>query len=166
MTYREALADFPNQFKYKAEIVNKEKLKPYRRIIIVGMGGSRLAPDILNMVWPNLDIHIHSDYGLPRLSDDALADALIIANSNSGNTAEVLDAAQTAMAKGYNLAVVTTGGTLAALAQEHGLPHIVMPGVDMATRLNIGRNLVALITLLGLELPRGFNTNVNPAVAQ
>lgn len=150
MTYREALQDFGKQCSFEPAVSNADKLKPYRRIIIAGMGGSRLAPDILNMLRPDLEIHVHSDFGLPRLSEEALSGALFIANSYSGNTAETIDCAETAIGKGYAVAVVTTGGKLKQLAEDHGLPIIITPEA-VAARLNLGFNLAALMAMLGLD---------------
>ena len=152
MIYPEALEHFSEQCTYDPEIINRERLRPFERIIILGMGGSRLAPDILNMCQPELEVHIHSDYDLPPLAPEHLEKALIIANSYSGNTAEPISGAKAALEKGYNLAVVTTGGQLAQLAKERSLPHVITPDQSLPHRLALGYNLAALLAFIGLDL--------------
>lgn len=151
MTYSEILKDFASQCRYEPEVINKEKIKPYRRIVVVGMGGSRLGPDFLKICHPELDISVHSDFGLPALSAEELSQALIIANSHSGATAETLDAAQTAFDRKLNLAVVDSGGPLQEFAERHHLPNVHTPDHDLAPRLTVGYNLAALMALLGLD---------------
>ncbi len=152
MTYHEALEHFSEQCTYEPTIINPDRLRPFDRIIILGMGGSRLSPDILNMYRPDLEVHIHSDYDLPALSPEHLEKALIIANSYSGDTAEPLSGAKLALAKGYNLAIVTTGGELGRLAKEHIIPHIITPDDSLPHRLALGYNLAGLLVFAGLDL--------------
>ena len=100
MNYKEAILGIPKQFEYRPEIINKDRLRSFNKIIVLGMGGSRLGADILNMLQPELDIYVHSDYDLPQLSKEVLTNSLIIANSYSGNTAEVISGAQIAINRG------------------------------------------------------------------
>ncbi len=151
MIYEEGILGIPKQFGYKAEIINKDKLRPFNKIILLGMGGSRLAGDILNMVKPELNIHIHSDYDLPSLGSEVLKDALIIANSYSGNTIEVISGAQMATEQSLNLAIITTGGQLLAWADKNQIPHIILPKAEFPPRMMIGHDLKAVIELVGLS---------------
>ena len=127
MTYEEGILGVPKQFEYKPEIIGKEKIRPFKKIIVLGMGGSRLATGILNMVKPELDIHIHSDYDLPLFDEEVLTSALIITNSHSGNTTEPISGAKIAIENGLNLVVVSTGGELINIANQNQVPHIVYP---------------------------------------
>ena len=151
MTYEEGILGIPKQFEYKPEIIGKEKIRPFKRVVVLGMGGSRLSADILNMLKPELDIHVHSDYDLPDLEEEILASALIVANSYSGNTAEVISGAKMAMEKGFNLAVISTGGELINLANQHQIPHIVLPHSDLAPRMMVGHDVMALSALVGID---------------
>jgi len=144
--------NLPAQFTYQPEIINKEKLKPFKHIIIAGMGGSRMAPDILTMLYPELDIHVCSSSYLPGLSDEYLSEALVIANSHSGNTKEILMFAAAALQKGLNVATVSTGGELASWAIANNLAYIITPARGEPARLGVGSNLVALMTLLALSV--------------
>ncbi len=151
MTYEEGILGIPKQFEYQPEIVNNEKIRPFQKIIILGMGGSRLAGDILNMYRPDLDIYVHSDYDLPILSLEALSSALIIANSYSGNTAEVISGAKMALEKSLNLAVVCAGGELLNLADQKQIPHVLLPHTDLPPRMMVGHDLMAITKILGLD---------------
>ena len=128
-------------------------MRSYKRIIVLAMGGSRLAPDVLNIYKPELDIRIHSDFGLPILSDETLAESLIIANSYSGNTAESINGLEEALSRGLNTAVIAGGGELVKIAAEHNLPFARLEQKDMAARLGVGHNFVALARMINIEIP-------------
>ena len=151
MTYEEGILGIPKQFEYQPEVIDKDKIKPFKKVIVLGMGGSRLGADVLNMLKPELDIYIHSDYDLPALSAEALAEALVVANSYSGDTAEPISGAKMAIEKGLNLVVISTGGELINIANQHGVPHIVLPHGVLAPRLMLGHDLMALATLIAFE---------------
>jgi len=152
MTYEEGILSIPGQFGYQPEILNKEKIRSFKKVVVLGMGGSRLAADIIHMLIPELDLYIHSDYDLPLLSEEVLSNALIIANSYSGNTDEVVSGAKLAIEKKLNLAVISTGGELGKIASENQVPHIALPNTESSPRIMIGHDLIALIALTGLDL--------------
>ena len=151
MTYREGITAIPQQFAYQPEILHKEKLRPFQRIIVLGMGGSRLGADILNMIKPEMDIYVHSDFDLPPLGSKALSEALIVANSYSGNTAEPISGAMIAMAKKFNLAIVATGGELIDIASQNNIPHIILPPTGLPPRMMVGHDLLALAAILDIQ---------------
>ena len=117
-------------------------------LVVVGMGGSHLAADLLKILKPELDIIVHRDYGLPP----NINDRLIILSSYSGNTEEVLDAYD--QAKNLNRAVITVGGKLLEKAKQDNVPFVLLP-VGLQPRDAIHHCLKALYELLGekLELP-------------
>src|SRR3989344_2930587 len=90
----DAIKNFAKQFEFEPEIENPDKLssRAPRFIVVCGMGGSRLAADLLALWKPELPLVVHKDYGLPPLSDDALKNSFIISVSYSGNTEETIDA--------------------------------------------------------------------------
>ncbi len=61
------IKDYAKQFAYEPVVENAGKLKRFSKFLIVGMGGSHLAADILKAWHPDLDIIIWSSYGLPSL---------------------------------------------------------------------------------------------------
>ena len=151
MSYEEILNNVAQQCRYEPVIVNAGAVKPFDRVVILGMGGSRLGPDLLKAYRPDMDIHVHSDYGLPALTDEKLKSSLIIANSHSGGTAEVLDGANEALKRGFNLAVIDSGGPLAELAQSQNLVHIITPDHDLPPRTTVISDLAALMALLNID---------------
>ena len=165
MTYEEGILGIPKQFEYKPEVINKDKIRPFKKIIVLGMGGSRLAGDILNMVKPELDIHVHSDYDLPWLDMETIRNSLIIANSYSGNTAEIISGAKNAIEQSLNLVIIASGGELLAMAKEKQIPHVILPHSELPPRMMLGHDLMAIAEFIGfdareLEMCRGIDANV------
>ncbi|HVZ10897.1 MAG TPA: SIS domain-containing protein [Candidatus Paceibacterota bacterium] len=153
MTYEDMILGLPRQFSYRPEIIHADKLPAdFDRVIIAGMGGSRLAPDFLNIHRPDLELHIHSDYDLPHFTPDHLRHSFVIAHSYSGNTAETVSATNMALQHNLPLAVIASGGELIRLAQEHDLPHVILPVNDLVPRLAVGYEIMALAGILKLDL--------------
>ncbi len=167
MNTLEAIQQFSKQFEYKPEIENADNLGRYERFIFIGMGGSALAPDLLRIVNPALDIVVHRDYGLPDLSDEILKNCLIVINSYSGNTEEALSAFNLAIEKSLPLAVIATGGELLKLAKEKGIPNIQMPDLSIEPRMALGLNLKALLKIIGddakIEELSSLSAELNPS---
>jgi len=151
MDIYESIKSFGKQLQYKPEIVNTDKLGKYERFVFIGMGGSALAPDLLRVSNPELDILIHRDYGLPDLPDSVLKNSLIILNSYSGNTEEVLDAFKLALSKNLSVVVVSIGGKLLELARQNTVPYVEMPDWNLEPRMALGLNLRALLKVLGQD---------------
>lgn len=93
-------------------------------VVVGGMGGSALPGNAVRFLDPSMAISVHRDYDLP---ENPASDALYIAVSYSGNTAETLSFARAALEKGLRLAVVTAGGELLALAEKESLPLVRVP---------------------------------------
>lgn len=146
----ETIKNFPKQFAYRPEIKNADKLKPAGSYIVLGLGGSHLAADLLAEYQPEKDIIVYSDYGL-NLPEKVLQNSLIIASSYSGNTEEVIDGFQIALEKKLNVAAVTVGGKLLELAQKNNLPYIQLPDMNIQPRSALGLSLKAILKLLGDE---------------
>lgn len=151
MDIYEAIKDFGKQLQYEPEIINKDKLQKFERFIFVGMGGSALAPDLLRVSNPELDILIHRDYGLPDLPDKVLQNSLIVLNSYSGNTEEVLEAFKLALGKNLSIAAISVGGKLLELARQNSIPYVEMPNWGLEPRLALGLNFKALLKVLGQD---------------
>lgn len=166
----EAIKNFNKQFLYKPEIKNEEKLKEKlakkTSFLVVGMGGSALAPLLLRTWKPSIDMVIHTDYGIPPLNLEILKNKLIILSSYSGNTEEVTDAFTEAREKNLDIAVITTGGKLLSLAKKHNVPYIELPNIGIQPRLALGFSIKAFLKLLGedkeLEEISKLAKNLNP----
>lgn len=147
----ETIKNFAKQFQYEPEVNGRLQLDGIRTFIAVGMGGSHLAADILNNYDPTFNIVIHRNYGLPPLPNDVLRSSLIIANSYSGNTEEVLDAFDVALKQKLNLCAISVGGKLLELARKHKVPFIQMPDTGIQPRSALGFHTKALLKIMGKE---------------
>lgn len=156
---QDAIKQFNKQFTYTPTIENKIAFKRRKKFIVLGMGGSHLAADILRAYNPELDITVHSDYGLPAMDTKILAKTLIIASSYSGNTEEVLDGLNKAISQQLDVIVVATGGELIATAKEHNLPYIQLPSTGIQPRLALGFSLKALLKIVNDR--KGINETKN-----
>ncbi|MEX0918428.1 MAG: SIS domain-containing protein [Candidatus Paceibacterota bacterium] len=145
------ILNFPSQFSYQPEIINENNLRRRSNIIVLGMGGSHLAAGLLKS-WDNhCSILIHWDYGLPAISDEQLADSLIIAISHSGKTEEILSGLAAAQKKGLTPAVISSGGPLITEAKNASLPYIQIPADGLQPRLALGFMLKSLLKLAGFD---------------
>lgn len=147
----EDINNFAEQFYFIPEIKNGEKIKNFKKIIVVGMGGSHLAADLIKWRDPSIDLLIHKNYGLPAIPDEDLAESLIICSSYSGNTEEVVDALHIAVAKGLNFIVVASSGALLEMAKANNLPYVELPKKDIQPRMALGYNLIAIAKIIKKE---------------
>jgi len=147
----EAIKNFNKQFLYEPEIINKENLVKKSEFVVIGMGGSALAPLLLKTWKPNLDILIHRDYNLPHISEEKLKNKLIILSSYSGNTEEVIDAFLKAKENKLDMAVISVGGKLLSLAKENNVPYIELPNTGIQPRMALGFSIKSFLKLLGEE---------------
>ncbi len=146
---RNTIINFAGQFKYKPVIENEGGLKKRKRLIVIGMGGSHLAGDILASIKPSLGIIVHKNYGIPEISEEDLDDSLIVLSSYSGNTEEVLDAYGAAKERNLAMAVISIGGKLLELAKKDGVPFVQMPDTGIAPRFALGFSFLALLKIAG-----------------
>ena len=145
------IKDFYKQFLFQPEIINSEKLTHKLEFIVVGMGGSALSALLLKTYKPELDIIVHSNYGLPEISEEKLKNKLIILSSYSGNTEEVVDAFEKAKGKGLEMIVIATGGKLLELAKENKTPYIEIPIKVSQPRWALGFSTKAFLKIIDAE---------------
>jgi len=162
----EAIKNFNKQFLYEPEIKNQENFVKKSGLVVIGMGGSALAPLLLKTWKPELDIIIHRDYGLPEFLGDFI-DKLVILSSYSGNTEEVVDAFKKAKAENLNMAIISTGGKLLSLAKENNVPYIELPNTGIQPRLALGLSIKAFLKFIGeedeLKKTSALATTLNPS---
>jgi glucose/mannose-6-phosphate isomerase len=118
-----------------------------RLVIVAAMGGSAAGGDLLAACAADLldvPVLVHRGYGLPALAGGK---DLVIASSYSGETVEVLSAAEEALARGCPLAVVTSGGRLQSFATQRGVAHITLPP-GLMPRMALGYLLFPLFGIL------------------
>ncbi|MBC8464240.1 MAG: bifunctional phosphoglucose/phosphomannose isomerase [Bacteroidetes bacterium] len=102
--------------------------KEFRNILICGLGGSGIGGTIVaDLVASEVNIPICAtkDYSIPNFVNEH---TLVIASSYSGNTEETLFALEKCQARGAEIACVTSGGKLKALAEEKNYNLILIPG--------------------------------------
>jgi glucose/mannose-6-phosphate isomerase len=145
----EILTAFPAQCR-EAQALRCEPPIPHSRpsaIIVAGMGGSAAGADLVaacGVEQVDVPILVHRGYGLPAAAGKH---ALVVAVSYSGETAEVLSAADTALARGAPVAVLGAGGRLVELATSRRLPHVRLPG-GLMPRLALGYLFFGLARVL------------------
>lgn len=143
----ESIINFARQFGYTPEV---QGILPetYSNIILGGMGGSHLSADLLKAAVPGVDVYVHKDYDLPPYDDEFLRQSLLVASSYSGNTEETISFLKAGFEAGYSVMVISTGGRLIELAQEHDLPYIQIPDTGIQPRLAVGFAAIALASVL------------------
>jgi len=162
----EAIKNFNKQFLFEPKIENQANFLKKSSFIVVGMGGSAHAADLLKIWKPGLQMAVRRDYGLPELPPEELKNKLIILSSYSGNTEEVIDAFHKAEEKNLSMAVIATGGKLLALAKENSVPYIKLPDTGIQPRSALGFSIKAFLKFIGEEDALGkisaLATTLNP----
>lgn len=141
---KKAIEEFNKQFDWKPVIEHIEKLKPYKHIVVCGMGGSHLAAGLLHIYKPGIEVYIHKDYDLPPYDEEFLKNSLLIASSYSGNTEETVSFLEEGYSRGLSLAVIATGGKLLEKAKEYEIPYTILPNTGIQPRSALGFSILAL----------------------
>jgi glucose/mannose-6-phosphate isomerase len=97
-------------------------------VTFCGMGGSAVAGDVLRSLFRGRMIVPVEVNRTPELPAYAGPHTLVVISSYSGNTAETLACFEEAVARGCRVLPITSGGTLAARAEELGLGAVRIPG--------------------------------------
>ena len=117
-------------------------------VVVLGMGGSGIAGDVLTVVagpFMPVPVVVHKGYGIPNFIDEH---SLVLAVSFSGNTEETVEAATEAALAGGRMVVVSAGGSLGELAAEWGAPCVPVPADIAQPRAAIGALAVPPLVLL------------------
>ncbi|MEA1960889.1 MAG: bifunctional phosphoglucose/phosphomannose isomerase [Bacillota bacterium] len=161
------LWDLPAQFEESLEI-NIELPQSYHRsysnVIVTGLGGSAIGGDILriySMQKVAMPVLVNRDYTMPAFVGP---DTLVLAVSYSGNTEETLSAYEDAKAKGAQIIVVSSGGTLSEWACRDGYPVLTVPG-GLVPRAATGYLFVPLgLIFENLGLLQGVREDIKSTV--
>ncbi|MBP1632761.1 MAG: Mannose-6-phosphate isomerase, partial [Acidobacteria bacterium] len=143
---RDLIGTLPDQLRWAARL-EVPAPAPAAEALVTGMGGSGIAGSLAAVVAAadGRRVGVHRSYGLPGWAGSVRP--LVVAVSHSGDTEETLSAFETAGQLGLDLAAVTTGGRLAALAAEAGCPVVVTPAVPQP-RAAVGYLTGAVLRLL------------------
>ncbi len=132
-----------------------------RHVVVLGMGGSAIGGALLQgLVAGECDVPITivRGYTLPAFVHGS--EYLVVGCSYSGNTEETLTAFGEGLERGTQLAAITTGGKLAALAQERNVLLVRFDYPSMP-RTALGYSFTLLLGLLSrLELLRDYAEEV------
>jgi len=141
------ISSLPQQLSDALEIFEKSKLSelkaPIKNVVISGMGGSGIGGSILKDIAFNhakVPVEVVKDYEIPAYVNE---NTLFIASSYSGNTEETLQATRKALDLGAQIKIVSSGGTMLDIAQQHTLDFIKIPG-GFPPRACLGYSLVCV----------------------
>jgi glucose/mannose-6-phosphate isomerase len=120
------VAELPSQLARARRVVQAVEptagLADVDAVVVLAMGGSAIGAELVAAAAGDrlrVPLLVHRDYGLPAGVGKR---TLVVAASHSGETAETLSGFAAARSRGVPLAVITTGGRLAATAERDGIP--------------------------------------------
>jgi glucose/mannose-6-phosphate isomerase len=120
-------------------------------LAVCGMGGSAIGADLVLAALPGLRVPaaVVRGYELPAWVSP---ETLVVAVSYSGDTEETLTCAKGALERGCAPICIASGGALAALAEERGLPLLSVPagGQPRASLGYLAMPLLATLEAAGL----------------
>lgn len=114
--------------------------------LVCGLGGSGIGGTILSNLCAShskIPVNVSKEYGLPSYAGK---DTLLIISSYSGNTEETLASLEEAIKRKCRIVCISSGGKVEALAKQHALPCLVVPG-GMPPRACLGFSLVQLLRI-------------------
>ncbi len=142
---------FPEQveqaFRDVGTISGLPRREDIESVVVVGMGGSGIAGDVLNAVASPLlpvPVTVVKGYECPHFVDET---SLVFAVSCSGGTEETIEAASDAALAGAKMVVVTNGGELERLAEAWQAPLVHVPDI-VWPRAALGSMAVPLLGVL------------------
>jgi len=122
-----------------------------KNIIIAGMGGSALGPELARSILTDkitLPLVIVRDYKLPAFADE---NTLVILSSYSGTTEEVLSCAQGAVSRNCKIAGITEGSDLGHWLKKGGYPTYIFEAKNNPSeqpRAGLGYMAVGIVGIL------------------
>lgn len=123
---------FTNQLEEALLIVGSTTFKPaenkIENVLICGLGGSGIGGVVVSNIISdsvNVPIITNNDYDIPNFVGP---NTLVIISSYSGNTEETLSALDKIMAKGAEVACITSGGKVQQISDDKGYNYILLPG--------------------------------------
>ncbi len=165
----EAIAELPEQCRQAWTAARSLELpadySQIDRIVVLGMGGSAIAGDMLRAVLQRqsaIPVFNVRQYELPSYVDER---SLVIASSFSGNTEETLSAFDQALTGPAKKFAVTGGGRLLTTARAHGLP-VFTYEYQGQPRAALGWSLMPLLAIVHrLRLLPDLERDVEEALA-
>jgi len=152
----EHVLNLGNQLKTDLEVSQEFTSIDYDRILIVGMGGSGVAGDVLKLVLnkhTNIDVEVRKTYNLTKNHSSTRPFCLFI--SYSGNTEETVSAAQDAINENLEWSVISSGGELLELATKYNKNFVKVP-TGLQPRAAFGLMTKAVINFLPNSIKSNF----------
>jgi glucose/mannose-6-phosphate isomerase len=167
----DAAAGLPEQIERAAEAAAEVGGLPdhddVENVVVLGMGGSGIAGDLLTVVagpFMPVPVVVHKGYGLPNFVDEH---TLVFAVSFSGDTEETVESASDAASAGARVVAITAGGELGRLAEQWSAPVVGVDGAIPMPRAGLGAVAVPpLILLERIGLFPGASAWIASAVEQ
>jgi len=144
----EHVLNLGNQLKTDLEISEGFQSIDYDRILVVGMGGSGVAGDVLKLILnqhTNIDVEVRKTYNLSKNHIATRPFCLFI--SYSGNTEETVSVAKDAIDENMEWAAITSGGELLELATKYNKKFVKVPD-GLQPRAAFGLMTKAVINFL------------------
>lgn len=123
-------------------------LKPVKKIIIAGMGGSAIGADLVAsyiQTFCPVPVFVVRDYTLPIWA--STKETLVVCSSHSGNTEETLAIFSQAQKADCQLVVITTGGELLKRAKQNSIPTLLFEHFGQP-RAAVGFSFGLILSLL------------------
>ncbi len=149
---------FPGQLRAGSSIADAavRRIDPHRPrvFVLVGMGGSAIAGDLLRILADGegvVPVHVVRHYDPPSW---ITPEDFLVFSSYSGETEETLSAFRALKHIGCRAAVLSSGGTLVDRARNEGLPVAILPtgfppraalGYSFSTLAHIAHHLGVLV---------------------
>jgi glucose/mannose-6-phosphate isomerase len=168
---KKLVLDFPIQL-HESLIIGKNYRfisagKEFSNVVVTGLGGSGIGGSIVqNYVFDKLKIPfiVNKGYDLPSFVSRK---SLVLVCSYSGNTEETIAAMKQAIKKRATIVCITSGGTVAELANQKKIDCILVPA-GMPPRACLGYSLVQQLFVLahfGL-IGNGFEKEIKRSIKQ
>ena len=144
----EHVLNLGNQLKTDLKTSEEFTSVNYERILIVGMGGSGIAGDVLKLILnqhTNIDVEVSKTYNLSKPQIATRPFCLFI--SYSGNTEETVSVAKDAINENLEWAVISSGGELLELATKYNKKFVKVPD-GLQPRAAFGLMTKAVINFL------------------
>jgi len=152
----EHVLNLGNQLKTDLEVSQGFTSIDYDRILIVGMGGSGVAGDVLKLILnkhTNIDVEVRKTYNLTKNQSSTRPFCLFI--SYSGNTEETVSAVKDAINENLEWSVISSGGELLELATKYNKNFVKVP-TGLQPRAAFGLMTKAVINFLPNSIKSNF----------
>ena len=145
-----------NQINQELELSNNFSSPDYQDLLIVGMGGSGIAGDILKLLinkYSTINVEVSKTYGIPSHLLKSIPTCLFL--SYSGNTEETISAVNEAIEHKLDWSVVASGGELIKIAEKNNKNYVKVP-TGLQPRAALGHMARAVLHYLPTNIEFDF----------